>query len=65
MLCQLPLDLYNLLEAREIDEDEASRDAEDGLNKLGLEFLGAGCGRSMTEGAVQHEWYVRAWLCSG
>ena len=49
--CHLPLELHNLLEAREIDEDEASRDAED----LGLELQGAGYGKSVTDAAVQHE----------
>ncbi len=40
--CHLPLELRNLLEARVADEDEASRDAEDRLNELGLELLDAG-----------------------
>jgi hypothetical protein len=57
--CHFPLELYNLLEARVIYEDEASHDAEDRLNDLGLDLLGAGCGRSVTDAAVQHEWYVR------
>ncbi len=59
LACHLPLELRNILEAREIDEDEALRDEQDRLKDLGLEVQGAGYGKSVTDAAVQHEWYVR------
>jgi hypothetical protein len=57
--CHLPLEFYNLMEARVIEENEASHDAEDRLSKLGSELLGAGYGRSVTDAAEQHEWCIR------
>ncbi len=59
MPCHPPLDSYNHIEARVKDEGEASHVAEDRLSELGLELLGAGYGRSVTDDAVQNEWYVR------
>ncbi len=54
-----PLELRNLLEARGIDEDEASHDAEGRLKKLGFKLLSASYGRSATDAAVQREWYAQ------
>ncbi len=59
LLCHPLQELHSLLETRVIDEDEASHDAKDMLNELGLELLGAGYGRSETDAAGQREWHVR------
>ena len=57
--CTITSELYVILEAHDIDEDEASNVAADRLNTMGHELEVAGYPRNMTSAVIQLEWYVR------
>ena len=57
--CTITSELYVILEAHDIDEDEASNDAAERLNAMGHELEVAGYPKNMTDAAIQLEWYVR------
>ena len=54
-------ELYVILEAQDIDEDEASNDAAERLNAMGHELEVAGYPKNMTDAAIQLE-FVRPGL---
>ena len=57
--CTITSELYVILEAHDIDEDEASNDAAERLNAMGHDLEVAGYPRSMTSAVIQLEWYGR------
>ena len=63
--CTITSELYVILEAHDIDEDEASNDAAERLNAMGHELEVAGYPKNMTNAAIQLEWYVRDLVSTG
>ena len=53
--CAITSELYGILEAQDIDEDEASNDAAEKLNQTGHELQNAGCPRHITSAVIQLE----------
>ena len=51
--CTITSELYVILEAQDIDEDEASNDAAERLNAMGHELEVAGYPKNMTDAAIQ------------
>ena len=51
--CTITSELHVILEAQDIDEDEASNDAAERLNAMGHELEVAGYPKNMTDAAIQ------------